>query len=84
MTAAGHVPPGPRWPVAAQCLTYVASRRRFMHALGKRYGSAFTVRLPYFGPTVIISDPALVKQFFQTRTDVVRKVESNLDTASLG
>jgi hypothetical protein len=29
-----------------------------MHALGKRCGSAFTVRLPFFGPTVIISDPA--------------------------
>jgi cytochrome P450 len=50
-----------------------------MHALGKRYGCAFTVRLPFFGPTVIISDPALVKQFFQTRTDVVRNVEPNLD-----
>ena len=50
-----------------------------MHALGKRYGSAFTVKLPFFGATVIISDPALVKQFFQTRTDVVRNVEPNLD-----
>ena len=50
-----------------------------MQILGKRYGTAFTVRLPFFGPTVIISDPALVKQFFQTRTDVVRNVEPNLD-----
>jgi hypothetical protein len=50
-----------------------------MHALGKRYGCAFTVRLPFFGPTVIVSDPALVTQFFQTRTDVVRNVEPNLD-----
>jgi cytochrome P450 family 138 len=37
------------------------------------------VRLPFFGRTVIISDSALVKQFFQTRTDVVRNVEPNLD-----
>ncbi len=50
-----------------------------MQMLGKRYGSAFTVRLPFFGPTVMISDPALVKQLFQTRTDVVRNVEPNLD-----
>jgi cytochrome P450 len=50
-----------------------------MQVLSKRYGSAFTVRLPFFGPTVIIADPALVKQFFQTRTDVVRNVEPNLD-----
>jgi len=27
----------------------------------------------------MISDPVLVKQFFQTRTDVVRNVEPNLD-----
>ena len=79
MTAAAHLPPGPRWPMPVQGLAYLASRRRFMHALGKRYGSAFTVRLPFFGPTVIISDPAVVKQFFQTRTDVVRNVEPNLD-----
>jgi hypothetical protein len=50
-----------------------------MQMLGKRYGSAFTVRLPSFGRTVMISDPALVKQLFQTRTDVVRNVEPNLD-----
>jgi cytochrome P450 len=80
MTAAAHLPAGPRWPAALQGAAYIASRRRFMHALGKRYGSAFTVRLPFFGPTVIISDPAVVKQFFQTRTDVVRNVEPNLDS----
>jgi cytochrome P450 len=79
MTAAPHLPPGPRWPLPVQALAYLASPRRFMHALGKRYGGAFTVKLPFFGPTVIISDPALVKQFFQTRTDVVRNVEPNLD-----
>jgi cytochrome P450 len=79
MTPAVQLPPGPRWPVPIQGLAYVASRRWFMNTLGKRYGSAFTVKLPVFGPTVIISDPALVKQFFQTRTDVVRNVEPNLD-----
>ena len=79
MTAAAHLPPGPRWPLPPRASLRLPNRRRFMHALGKRYGSAFTVRLPYFGPTVIISDPALVKQFFQTRTDVVRNVEPNLD-----
>ena len=79
MTAPAHLPPGPRWPMPVQGLAYVTSRRRMMQGLSKRYGSAFTVRLPFFGPTVIISDPALVKQLFQTRTDVVRNVEPNLD-----
>jgi cytochrome P450 family 138 len=76
VTAAANLPPGPRWPVPVQGLAYVASRRRMMQVLSKRYGSEFTVRLPFFGPTVIISDPALVKQFFQTRTDVLRNVDS--------
>ena len=79
MTAELNLPPGPRWPLPLQGLAYLASRRRMMQVLSKRYGTAFTVRLPFFGPTVIISDPALVKQFFQTRTDVVRNVEPNLD-----
>lgn len=79
MTAVVNLPPGPRWPLPVQGLAYIAARRRMMHVLAKRYGTAFTVRLPFFGPTVIISDPALVKQFFQTRTDVVRNVEPNLD-----
>jgi cytochrome P450 family 138 len=79
MTAAVNLPPGPRWPLPIQGLAYIASRHRMMQAVSKRYGTSFTVRLPFFGPTVIISDPALVKQFFQTRTDVVRNVEPNLD-----
>jgi hypothetical protein len=57
MTAAAHLPPGPRWPLPISGLAYLASRRRMMQMLGKRYGSAFTVRLPFFGPTVMISDP---------------------------
>ncbi len=79
MSADVHLPPGPRWPIALQGAGYLAARRRMMDVLHKRYGSAFTVKLPFFGPTVMISDPALVKQFFQTRTDVVRAVEPNLD-----
>jgi cytochrome P450 len=79
VTAAVHLPPGPRWPLPIQGLAYVSSRRRMMQVLSERYGTAFTVRLPVFGPTVMISDPTLVKQFFQTPTDVVRNVERNLD-----
>jgi hypothetical protein len=62
VTATVHLPPGPRWSVPLQGLAYLASRQRMMQALSKRYGSEFTVRLPLFGPTVVISDPALVKR----------------------
>jgi cytochrome P450 len=79
MTEAVHLPPGPRWPVPLQGIAYIAARRRLMAVMSKRYGTAFTLRLPFFGPTVLISDPAMVKQFFQTRMDVVENVEPNLD-----
>jgi len=45
--AGPHSGPSRTWPRAVW----------FMSTLGKRYGSAFTVKLPFFGPTVIISDP---------------------------
>ena len=77
-TAAVLLPPGPRWPVFVQGVAFVASRRRTFQALGKRFGTAFSMRMPIYGPTVVISDPALVKQLFQTPTDVARGIEPNL------
>jgi cytochrome P450 len=76
---APRVPPGPRWPRVVQGAAVIVSRRRTFQTLGKRFGTAFSVRLPFFGPTVVISDPALVKQLFQTATDIARAVEPNLD-----
>jgi cytochrome P450 len=46
--------------------------------MAERFGSAFMVRLPVFGPTVVISDPALGKELFQQSTDAVRGVDQNL------
>ena len=55
------LPPGPRWPQFAQEVAYVTKSRWLMQALNKRFGTAFSMRLRTFGPTVVISDPALVK-----------------------
>lgn len=46
------MPPGPRRPVPIQGPVYIAARQRMMAILGKRYGTTFTVRVPFFGPTV--------------------------------
>jgi cytochrome P450 family 138 len=73
-----HLPPGPRWPSPVQAAALLASRMKTMEAFEKRFGTAFTVKLPVFGPTVVISDPALAKQLFQTSSDVVAGVEPNL------
>jgi cytochrome P450 len=76
--AVTRVPRGPRLPKAVQGAAFIASRHRLMHLLRKKYGSSYTINIPLFGRTVVISDPALVKQLFMTSTDVAGNVEPNL------
>jgi cytochrome P450 len=62
-------------PIAAGA--FLAARGRAVKALGRRYGDAFTVRLPIVGQAVVISDPASIKDLFSTKGDLVTRV-SNL------
>ena len=41
--------------------------------LGRRYGGTFTINLPIFGKTVLISDPILVKDVFSTSDDLIER-----------
>jgi cytochrome P450 len=66
-----RLPPAPRIPRLLQGVGFVTARERFVAALAKRYGSAFTLRLPIFGETVVVSDPALIKDLFTTNTALV-------------
>ncbi|MDT7762943.1 MAG: hypothetical protein QOC63_2363 [Mycobacterium sp.] len=68
-----RLPPAPRIPKLLQGIGFIASRERSVAALAKRYGSAFTLRLPIFGETVVISDPALIKDLFTTNTDLIAR-----------
>jgi cytochrome P450 len=68
-----RLPPAPRIPKILQGIGFVAAREKSVAALAKRYGSAFTLRLPIFGKTVVISDPALIKELFTTNTDLVAR-----------
>ena len=49
-----------------------------MAALARRYGSAFTINLPVFGQTVVISDPVLLKDMFSTSRDLFGRPKNNL------
>lgn len=73
-----RIPPGPRLPRQLQGLVFVASRRRAMRALRRRYGNAYTVHVPIFGPATVISDPALVRQLFLTSNEQLGNIEANL------
>jgi cytochrome P450 len=68
-----RLPPAPRIPKLLQGVGFVAAREKSVAALAKRYGSAFTLRLPIFGETVVISDPALIKDLFTTNTDLIAR-----------
>lgn len=73
-----HLPPAPRLPQIVQNIAYLTRGRRFMGALYNRFGTAFSIRLPFFGPSVVISDPALVKELMRQPADSVRGAEPNL------
>jgi cytochrome P450 len=74
-----RLPPGPRIPKAVMGIAFITARHRAVAAMGKRYGSTFTLNLPLFGESLVISDPALIKDLFATNGDLVGRA-SNLGT----
>jgi cytochrome P450 len=74
-----RLPPTVPIPKPIAAAAFFASRGAAVKALGRRYGDTFTVRLPIVGQAVVISDPALIKDLFSTRSDLVTR-NSNLGT----
>ncbi|GAB3204245.1 cytochrome P450 [Nocardia tengchongensis] len=72
------LPDGPTTPGFVQGIEILAGRTRAWRRLHQRYGSAFVVSMPRFGPTVVLSDPAEVKALFTTHTDLVDNLDINL------
>jgi cytochrome P450 len=68
-----RLPPGPRAPRLIQGLRFVTSRRDSVGALAQTYGGEFTLNLPIFGRTLLISDPALVKEVFTGGPDLLSR-----------
>ncbi|MDT5326034.1 MAG: hypothetical protein QOF25_3186, partial [Mycobacterium sp.] len=68
-----RLPPAPRIPKLAQGIGFIAARDKAITAVARRHGSEFTLNLPIFGPTVVISDPALVKELFTMNTDLIAR-----------
>ena len=68
-----RLPPGPRIPKIVQGIVFLTALCEVVPALGRRYGSTFTINLPVFGKTVVISDPILVKDVFGTSSDLIER-----------
>lgn len=76
--AAVHLPPAVRGPKLLQGIGFAVSRRTMMRRLSRRYGNVFTLRLPMWGPVVMVSDPQLAKQIFTTSPDELGNIQPNL------
>ncbi|MFG1934937.1 cytochrome P450 [Mycobacterium sp. NPDC048908] len=74
----GKVPPAVRLPKPVQMVLMAGFRRRFLRYAGKRYGAVFTINVPFFGRSVVVSDPALARQVFLASTDDLINVKPNL------
>jgi cytochrome P450 len=72
------LPPGPTTPRFVQALVALTVPYRGMRRLRERYGDAFTIHAPVFGRALVVSDPAEIKQLFQTGTDIAENIEPNL------
>ncbi|MCR8897394.1 cytochrome P450 [Gordonia sp. GONU] len=77
MSGNAILPPATHLPTAVQGVAALTSRRHFFGHLHRRHGSAFMVKLPVFGPAVVISDAALARELF-TAGDKVINVQPNL------
>ena len=77
-TAARTLPPGPRIPKALQGLAFAFIRRRFMHEMAHRYGDAFSLHVPVYGPIVVAASPQLAKQVFTASPEVLGNIQPNL------
>jgi cytochrome P450 family 138 len=72
------LPPVVPLPKAIQGLGFAAVRPWMWHQLARRYGPVFTINIPVFGRTVVVSDPALVRQVFTASTDDLINIQPNL------
>lgn len=79
-----RLPPGPRWPKLVQGVAVLALRHSSIAALGRKYGPSFTLNLPVTGTTVVVSDPALVKDVFSTSRELIGRPTKNLGKEVLG
>lgn len=73
-----RLPPSPRVPRFLQGLGFALARRWTVAQIGRRHGDVFSMTLPVYGPTVMVSDPALAKQLFMANTDAVGNIQPNL------
>jgi cytochrome P450 family 138 len=59
-----RLPDGPKTPTLLNGVLFLLARNWLMRRLKRRYGDAYTIKLPMFGEAVIVSHPELVKAVY--------------------
>ncbi|MEV6772202.1 cytochrome P450 [Nocardia sp. NPDC051030] len=72
------LPAGPSTPGIVQGAEILVGRTRAWRRLHRKYGSAFVIHMPRFGPTVVISDPAEVRTLFTAGSELADNIDANL------
>jgi cytochrome P450 len=69
-----HLPPGSRLPKLVQTGAFLVSNHAMFAALARRYDSAvIRVNLAHNSHAVVITDPILAKDLFNTSTDLIQR-----------
>ena len=71
------LPDGPRTPALVQMLGFFPRPFTFLERCARRYGDAFTMRLPGYGNIVMLGSPELVKQLFTAPPDTLLAGKAN-------
>lgn len=74
----GKTPPVLRLPKPVQGVLLSGFRRWFQRTALRRFGPVFAINVPFFGRSVVVSDPALARQVFLASTDDLINVQPNL------
>jgi cytochrome P450 family 138 len=77
-TTPGKQPPVVRLPKPVQGILLSGFRRRFLRNAVRRYGPVFAINVPFFGNSVVVADPTLLRQVFLASTDDLINVRPNL------
>jgi hypothetical protein len=70
-TSEHRLPDGPSSPRFANAALFLFARSWSMRRLQRRYGDAYTVKLPVIGTTVVVSHPDLVREVFTAKPSVL-------------
>jgi cytochrome P450 len=71
MSETYRLPAGPKTPELFNGLAFLLARNRMIRRWQRRYGDAFSMRMPGFGLMVCVTTPEMVKEVYTAKPDVL-------------